>query len=108
MIPLSMVLLEMLGLDLQGLSVRWHGIINFSKKDSEKMMTITRFASVLEWQLIHNASTLTQSASVSRFACFNTSDVNCPLVSVSIPPNSKCSSLSCAVGVIIFNDNIEL
>jgi hypothetical protein len=74
----------------------FHGIINFSKKDPEKMITITRFAGVLGWQLIHNASTLTQSASISRFACFNTSDVNCPLVSVSIPPNSKCSSLSCS------------
>jgi len=39
----------------------FHGIIKFSKKDPEKMMTITRFAGVLGWQLIHNASTLTQS-----------------------------------------------
>jgi hypothetical protein len=74
----------------------FHGIINFSKKDPEKMMTITRIAGVLGWQLIHIASTLTQPASFSCFASINTSDVNCPLVSVSIPPNSKCSSLTCS------------
>jgi hypothetical protein len=33
----------------------YHGIINFSKKDPQKIMTVTGFAGVLGWQLINNA-----------------------------------------------------
>ncbi len=45
-------------------------------------MTITRFAGILGWQQIKNASVLSQPAFSSRFA--STSDV-CPTVSVSVP-----------------------
>jgi hypothetical protein len=30
----------------------YHGIINFFKKDPQKMMTVTRFAGVLGWQVV--------------------------------------------------------
>jgi hypothetical protein len=81
----------------------YHGIINFSKKDPQKMMTVTRFAGVLGWQLIKNASFLSQSALSSRFA--STGDV-CPTVSVSVPYSG--GNLSSVTGSDIPEDIVPI
>ncbi len=81
----------------------YHGTINFSKKDPQKMMTATRLAGVFGWQLLKHASFRSLPTLSSHFA---KTSVGCPTISVSVP--HSVGNLSSITGSDIPEDIVPI